>query len=114
MDSWTDVRRKARECHRQALEKNGGDRRAVSIIAAALEKDDLEVRYIDLGKGTLGSLDRSSLLVNLSLGQTPIDERVVIAHEIGHFSPAQRSPQRGNGIRPWPWRRSRGQWCWSS
>lgn len=85
MDSWSDVRRKARECHRLALEETGGDRGAASIIAAALARDDLEIRYIDLGKGTLGSLDRSSLLVNISPGQKPVDERVVIAHEIGHF-----------------------------
>ncbi|MDK4732020.1 UvrD-helicase domain-containing protein [Rhizobium sp. CNPSo 3490] len=85
MDSWSDVRRKARECHRQALERSRGDRRAASIIAAALEIDDLEIRRIDLGKGTLGSLDRTALLVNLSPDQKPIDERVVIAHEIGHL-----------------------------
>lgn len=85
MDSWSDVRRKARECHRQALERSGGDRRAASIVAAALEIDDLEIRYINLGKGTLGSLDRTALLVNLSPGQKSVEERVIIAHEIGHL-----------------------------
>ncbi|ANL68571.1 DNA helicase UvrD-like protein (plasmid) [Rhizobium phaseoli] len=85
MDSWSDVRRKARECHRQALERSGGDRRATAIIGAALENDDLEKRYIDLGAGTLGSLDRLSCIVNISPGQDPVDERVVIGHEIGHF-----------------------------
>ncbi len=85
MDSWSDVRRKARECHLQALESSGGDRSAVAIITAALENDDLDKRYIDLGARTLGSLDRLSCIVNISPGQDPIDERVVIAHEIGHF-----------------------------
>lgn len=85
MDSWSDVRRKARECHGHALQQSGGDRSAASLIVAALSINDLELRYIDLGKGTLGSLDRSSLLVNVSPGQKPIDEHVVIAHEIGHF-----------------------------
>lgn len=85
MDSWIDIRRKARECHRQALAKSGSDRKSKAIIEAALDNDFLEIRHVDLGKGTLGSLDRSARLVNLARGQKPADERVVVAHEIGHF-----------------------------
>ncbi|MGO8530167.1 UvrD-helicase domain-containing protein [Rhizobium ruizarguesonis] len=85
MDSWSDVRRKARECHWHALQQSGGDRRAASLIAAAITIDNLEIRHVDLGAGTLGSLDRSSLMINLAPGQNPVDERVVIAHEIGHL-----------------------------
>lgn len=85
MDSWIDIRRKARECHAEALIRSGGIRRSNEIIDAALENDFLEVRRIELGDGTLGSLDRSARLVNLSPGQKPVEERVVVAHEIGHF-----------------------------
>lgn len=85
MDTWIDIRRKARECHNEALITSRGNRNSSAIIEAALENDFLEVRRMDLGGGTLGSLDRSSRLVNVAVGQKPVDERVVIAHEIGHF-----------------------------
>lgn len=85
MDAWVDIRRRARACHAKALAKANGDRHADKIIAAALQCDDLELRRINFDPGILGSLDRSSLLVNVAKGQEQIDERVVIAHEIGHF-----------------------------
>jgi DNA helicase II / ATP-dependent DNA helicase PcrA len=85
VDAWVEIRRKARGCHAQALKDAQGDRRATSIVAAALKKDDLEVRRLAFNPGLLGSLDRSSRLVNVAKGQDPVDELVVIAHEIGHF-----------------------------
>jgi DNA helicase II / ATP-dependent DNA helicase PcrA len=85
MDAWSDIRRKARDCHARALAKTNGDRRAESIVAAALTNDNLETQCVDFGPGTVGSLDRSSRLVNLARNLDPIDRLVVIAHEIGHF-----------------------------
>jgi DNA helicase II / ATP-dependent DNA helicase PcrA len=85
MDAWVDIRRKARACHEQALATAKGDHRAASIIAAALKNDDLEIRPHDFAPGVLGSLDRSSRLVNIAKNQDPLGELVVIAHEIGHF-----------------------------
>ena len=85
MDAWVDIRRKARACHEQALAAAGGDRRGSAIIAAALKKDDLELRRMDFSPGLLGSLDRPSRLVNVASNQDPIEELLVIAHEIGHY-----------------------------
>ena len=85
MDAWADIRRKARACHQKALTAAKGDRRAASIIAAALKNDSLETRPYTFALGTLGSLDRSARLVNVAKGLDPVQERVVIAHEIGHF-----------------------------
>jgi DNA helicase-2/ATP-dependent DNA helicase PcrA len=85
MDTWADIRRKARACHHKALATAKGDRRAESIIAAALKNDNLEPRPYDFPQGILGSLDRSSRLVNVAKNLDAVDERVVIAHEIGHF-----------------------------
>ena len=85
MDTWIEIRRKARKCHERALTVTKEDRRASSIISAALRIDDLELRRIDFASGLLGSLDRSSLLVNVAKDLDSIDEAVVIAHEIGHF-----------------------------
>src|SRR5271156_3529921 len=85
MDAWADIRRKARACQKQALATAKGDHRAASIIAAALKNDNLELRPYDFRPGILGSLDRSSRLVNVAKNQEPLDELVVIAHEIGHF-----------------------------
>ena len=85
MDSWVDVRRKARKCHDDALVTSKGDRRAQGLIDAALMNDKLEIRRCDFPKGVLGSMDRSARLVNVANGLDAADELVVIAHEIGHF-----------------------------
>lgn len=89
MDAWIDIRRKARDCHQKALPVAGGNRHASKIIAAALTKDDLQVEYYEpgsiVGKHVLGFLERASKLVHVALHQDPLDELVVIAHEIGHF-----------------------------
>ena len=88
MDAWTGIRRKARACHKRALAKANGDRRAAAIVAATLTNADLVLRYYEpgttFGAGVLGSFDRASQLVNVARGQDPLDEPVVIAHEIGH------------------------------
>jgi DNA helicase-2/ATP-dependent DNA helicase PcrA len=99
MDAWVDIRRKARECHARALETAQGDRCASSLIVAALKNDDLEIRRIAFGPGILGSLDRSSRLINIAKGQLPLDEAVVIAHEIGHFH-LHRDPHNEVTVRP--------------
>ena len=89
MDAWIDIRRKAQTCHEAALARTGGDRRARQLVEAALQLDDLEIRYYKPGsivnKGVFGFLDRPSRLVNIASDQTPADEVVVIAHEVGHF-----------------------------
>lgn len=88
MDSWSDIRRKARACHRKALVRTGDDRRADKIVAAALNEDDLELSHYKQSDvpGVFGFLDRGSRLVNVAKDQDPLDELVVIAHEIGHFN----------------------------
>lgn len=85
MDAWIDIRRKARACHQRALVNAKGDRRAAAIVAAALDNDDLQVRRMAFAPGILGSLDRSSRLINVAENQEPRNELVTIAHEIGHF-----------------------------
>ena len=88
MDGWSDIRRKARACHAKALATAGGDRRAPSLVKAALANADLERRYYEpgstFGAGVLGSFERASGLVNVAKGQEPEAEAVVTAHEIGH------------------------------
>lgn len=90
MDTWIEIRRKARLCHAKALKRSKGDRHAKAIVDAAIEDLDLEVRYYGPGtlfnEGIFGSLDSSSQLVNVATGQNPEDEQVVIAHEIGHYN----------------------------
>lgn len=85
MDTWIDIRRKARALHGEALVKTKGNRKATALISAALEICDLETRHCDFELGLLGSLDRSGRLVNLASNQDPVEELVVTAHEIGHF-----------------------------
>lgn len=99
MDAWADIRRKARDCHDRALEKNNGDRRAESIVTAALKNDNLETQCVDFAPGTFGSLDRSSRLVNLAKNLDPLEKLVVIAHEIGHFH-LHRDPRNEVTLRP--------------
>lgn len=90
MDTWIEIRRKARLCHANALKKSKGDRHAKAIIDAAIADLDLEVRYYEPGtlfnEGVFGSLDRFAKLINVAKKQSPEDEQVVIAHEIGHFN----------------------------
>ncbi len=89
MDTWIDIRRKAREFHGEALSRANGDRRASSLIAAALLIDDLEVEHYEPGsivdKSVLGFLERASRLINIALHQDAKEEVVVTAHEIGHY-----------------------------
>src|SRR6476660_2691995 len=85
MDTWANIRRKARECHARALTRTSGNRRAEAIVAAGLDQANLELRCVAFSPGTLGSLDRSSRLVNVADNLGPIDRLVVSAHEIGHF-----------------------------
>jgi superfamily I DNA/RNA helicase/Zn-dependent peptidase ImmA (M78 family) len=89
VDTWIDIRRKARACHEKALHKAKGDRSAKALIAEAIKADDLEVRRVDPGKtfgpGVYGLLERANGIVNVLKGQEPAAEAVVIAHEIGHF-----------------------------
>ena len=89
MDSWIEIRRKARLCHANTLNRSKGGRHTKAIIDAAIEDLDLEVRYYEPGtlfnEGVFGSLDRSAKLINVAKKQSPEDEQVVIAHEIGHY-----------------------------
>lgn len=89
MDAWSDIRRKARECHAAALLATKGNRHGSAIVDAAIAKDDLEIHRFApgtiFGVGVLGSFDRRSMLVNVADNLAPADEIVVLAHEIGHF-----------------------------
>jgi hypothetical protein len=89
MDTWIDIRRKAREFHNEALLRAKGDRRASSLIAAALSIEDLEVEHYEPGsiadKSVLGFLERAARLINIASHQDTNDEAVVTAHEIGHY-----------------------------
>src|SRR5262245_14082006 len=89
MDTWIDIRRKARQCHEEALRRTNGDRRATALIQEALAAADLEVRQFEpgttFGKGVLGVLERTDGLVNVANHQGPANEAVVVAHELGHF-----------------------------
>jgi superfamily I DNA/RNA helicase/Zn-dependent peptidase ImmA (M78 family) len=88
LDTWIDIRRKARACHEAALKKANGNRHARAIVDTTLENEGLEIRYFDPGTvfsdGVVGSFDRGAGLVNVANGQDPRAECVVIAHEIGH------------------------------
>ncbi len=89
MDTWIDIRRKARECHAQALGRSGGDHTGRALVAAALAADDLELRRFEAGEtfdeGVLGALERESRMVNVVKGLESHDEIVVVAHEVAHF-----------------------------
>lgn len=89
MDAWRDIRLKARECRAEALLHANGLITARAIIDGALKADDLEVRVFTPGTGVSanvhGYLQRGAGLVNIASGQSPEDEVVVIAHEIGHY-----------------------------
>lgn len=89
MDTWIEIRRKARQLHTTALAAAKGDRSAKALIDAALQILDLEKSYYvpgtRFGKEVLGSLERTALVVNVASGQEPEEELVVIAHEFGHY-----------------------------
>src|ERR1700722_5881085 len=87
MDAWRDIRLKARECRAAALKHTGGQISADAVIKGALKADDLQLRRYAPGTGVsanvLGYLQRDAGIVNIATGQSPTDEAVVIAHEIG-------------------------------
>jgi hypothetical protein len=87
--TWIDVRRKARDFHALALAKAKDDRRAETLVAAALELDDLALSMFDrgiaYGPEVLGALDRINGTLKVMRGLDKSKECVVIAHEIGHF-----------------------------
>src|SRR5579871_1006775 len=89
MDAWRDIRLKARECHRQALLESKGARKAQALLVAALEDEDLQLTHYAPGtvvsKGVYGFLDRPSKIINVASGQSPENEAVVTAHELGHY-----------------------------
>ena len=80
MDAWRDIRIKARECHRQALLKSKGVRKALVLLAAALDDEDLQLTPYAPGsvvsKGVYGFLDRPSKMINVASGQSPENEAV--------------------------------------
>ena len=90
MDAWTDIRRKAHECHAKALAAANNDNRASAIVDAFLNAEDLELRSYASGtlfsEGVLGSLDRKAKLVNVIDNLSDPERLVVLAHEIGHFA----------------------------
>lgn len=89
MDTWIEIRRKARQLNTKALTEAKGDRSSKGLIDAALHILDLEKSYYEpgtrFGNEVFGSLERSAQVVNVASGQIPEEEQVVIAHEIGHY-----------------------------
>lgn len=89
MDTWIEIRRKARQLHTKALIATKGDRDAKALVEAALQTLDLEKSYYTpgtrFGKEVLGSLERTAQVVNVASGQEPEEELLVIAHELGHY-----------------------------
>jgi len=96
MDAWRDIRLKARECRADALRHANGVLTARGVIEGALKADDLQLRYFAPGTGVSanvrGYLQRGAGVVNIATEQSPEDEVVVIAHEIGHYR-LHRDPQ---------------------
>lgn len=86
---WTGIRRRARECHLEALALADGDRRASACLTAALKQADLQVQPFEPGKpfgpGVLGVLERDDGLVHVSVTLSPEDKSRVLAHELGHY-----------------------------
>src|SRR5262245_56046603 len=89
MDTWIDIRRKARACHHEARNECNGKWTGRSLVDAALKIHKLETDYFTpgqgVGKNVLGFLDRSARLINVARNQDSRDEVVVIGHELGHF-----------------------------
>ncbi|QOJ14012.1 MAG: UvrD-helicase domain-containing protein [Planctomycetia bacterium] len=89
MDTWVDIRRKARQCHEEALRRASGNRSAIALTQGALAAADLDIRRFEpgttFGKGVLGVLERSAGLVNVVAHLAPPDEAVIVAHELGHY-----------------------------
>ncbi len=86
---WTEIRRRARACHDQALADTKGDRRATVCIDAALKKADLQEQPFapgtSFGPGVLGVLERQDGLVHVASTLRPEVKAHVLAHELGHF-----------------------------
>ena len=89
MDAWRDIRLKARECHRQALVKSKGVRKAPALLAAALEDEDLQLTALRAGLGRQQGrlwISRPPLEDDQRRERPePENEAVVTAHELGHY-----------------------------
>src|SRR5690606_20121328 len=89
MDAWSDLRLIARDCRAEAVTKAGGSTRAEDVVAAMAELHDLVIERFDpgtrAGENVLGFFERDAGMIHVASGQTPEDEVVVIAHELGHF-----------------------------
>ena len=87
MDTWRDIRLKARQRHQEASADNGLTP-AAALVKAGLRKAKLQVDRFDpgtvYGPGVLGALERDGGFVRLARGLDPCQEVVVAAHEIGH------------------------------
>ncbi|MGE8131427.1 UvrD-helicase domain-containing protein [Methylobacterium sp. NPDC080182] len=88
MDTWREVRVKARRCHAQAAAR-ASDGTAAALVAAALAIADLEVDLFDPGTihgpEVVGALDRGPGFVRLATTLDDGQKTIVSAHEIGHF-----------------------------
>jgi superfamily I DNA/RNA helicase len=88
MDIWRDVRRKARQRHREAV-THAKDASAAALAMAGLKAARLRVSRFTpgsiFGEGVLGALEREDRVVRLSSALEPADVPVVTSHEIGHW-----------------------------
>lgn len=88
MDTWRDVRLKARQRHQEASAANGLTP-AAALVKSGLRKARLQVDRFEpgtvYGPGVLGALERDGGFVRLARGLDPSQEAVVAAHEIGHY-----------------------------
>ena len=87
MNTWRDVRLKARERHEQ-ISTVPGLTPAKILVRAGLKAAKLQVDRFQPGtvyaEGVLGALEREDGFVRLLSALSPQDEVIVIAHEIGH------------------------------
>lgn len=87
MNTWHDVRLKARARHDQVSVVPGLTPAAV-LVKAGLKAAKLQVDRFEPGtvyeEGVLGALERDDGFVRLSLALSPHEEAIVAAHEIGH------------------------------
>lgn len=88
MDIWREIRRKARQRHREAVAKADGSS-ATALATAGLKVARLRVSRFNpgsiYGEDVLGALEREDRVVRLSSALGATEVPVVTSHEIGHW-----------------------------
>ena len=110
MDAWRDIRLKASECHRQALSKSKGDRKADALIGRRSELEDLQLDALCTGLGRQQGRLRipRPRVEDDQRRQRPKSGKRGRRHRARtrSFQTPPRSAQRGDRLRARPGRRS--------